>query len=395
MRILIVDDDNDSRFLLMQTLRRLGHEVISAVNGVEAWEVLEREEIGFIISDWMMPRMDGLELCRRIRAARFPRYIYVILLTAKDNKNELIEGMKAGADDFLVKPFNVGELDVRIKAGERVLRLERDLEERNRKLIQAYSRISKDLDAAARMQRSLLPQSPATLSGLSFNWIFCPCSFVAGDIFSFFELDEHRVGFYLLDVAGHGVTAAMLSMTLNKILSSMIKQEGVSRPFMFNSSSHPYIDSPAILVYELNQRFQSEDALQYFTMVYGITDTRDGRTKLVQAGHPSPIYQEANGRVSLIGTGGFPIGVLRDVEYEEKEFYLHKGDRLFIYSDGITECTNGEMGQFSTERLMKLIEGWRAIPLKELMRGIEQKLRLWRMDEGFDDDITLLAIERV
>ncbi|HXG31528.1 MAG TPA: response regulator, partial [Thermodesulfobacteriota bacterium] len=128
MRILIVDDDNDSRFLLMQTLRRLGHEVISAVNGVEAWEVLEREEIGFIISDWMMPRMDGLELCRRIRAARFPRYIYVILLTAKDNKNELIEGMKAGADDFLVKPFNVGELDVRIKAGERVLRLERDLE---------------------------------------------------------------------------------------------------------------------------------------------------------------------------------------------------------------------------------------------------------------------------
>jgi len=394
MRILIVDDDNDSRLLLMQILEKLGHEVISAVNGAEAWDVLEREEVSFIISDWVMPRMDGLELCRRIRAARFPRYIYVILLIARDNKNELIEGMKAGADDFLVKPFNVGELNVRIKAGERVLRLERDLEERNKKLIQAYSKISNDLDAAAKMQRSLLPQSAVTLSGLSFNWIFCPCSFVAGDVFSFFELDGHHIGFYLLDVAGHGVTAAMLSVTLNKVLSSMTNQDSVSRPFMPNSPNY-CTSSPAILIHELNQRFQSEDAMQYFTMVYGIIDTRDGKTKLVQAGHPSPIYQQRDGKAFLIGTGGFPVGMFRDVEYEEQEFYFHQGDRLFLYSDGITACTNREMEQFSTERLMKLIQGWRAIPLKELMNGIEQRLRLWRMDDDFDDDITLLAIERV
>ena len=393
MRILIVDDENETRILLTRILEKLGYEVTSAANGAEAWEILQDEQISFLISDWMMPKMDGLELCRRVRAANFQRYIYIILLTAKNNKNEIIEGMGAGADDFVAKPFNISELDVRIRAGERILKLESDLEERNEKLGQAYARISKDIEAAARMQRSLLPSSATSASGFIFDWIFCPCSFLAGDIFNFFELDERHVGFYLLDVAGHGIPAAMLSVTLSKVLSSITKPARLLGHSTHNNI-HYETTSPEMLIRELNRCFQSNDAMEYFTMVYGVINTIDGETRLVQAGHPYPIYQNREGNVFLIGTGGFPVGMLPDIEYEEHEFHLYQGDRLFLYSDGITECHGGNFERFSTDRLMGLLREWKSIPLKELMSGLEQKLRFWRENDEFEDDVTLLGIER-
>ena len=127
MKILIVDDDEDSRGLLQRFLTLLGHEVVAAENGEKAWDLVKTLEIRFVISDWMMPVMNGLELCQRIRSADLPFYCYVMLLTAKGTKEALIEGMSAGADDFLAKPFNREELEVRVRAGERVVGLEQKL----------------------------------------------------------------------------------------------------------------------------------------------------------------------------------------------------------------------------------------------------------------------------
>ena len=134
MKILIAEDDAVSRLVLERSLQRTGHEVITTVDGEEAWERFTSEACQFVITDWMMPRLDGLELCRRIRAAQGRDYTYLILLTAKSQKRDMIEGMSAGADDFMAKPFDVGELEVRIRAGERVLNLERSLNERNRQV---------------------------------------------------------------------------------------------------------------------------------------------------------------------------------------------------------------------------------------------------------------------
>ncbi|MFQ5771491.1 MAG: PleD family two-component system response regulator, partial [bacterium] len=198
MRILIADDHADTRLLLSRFLKKWGHEVMVAKDGAEAWEILQKLPINFVISDWIMPNMDGLELCKRIRAANFQRYIYIILLTAKNAKDELVVGMEAGADDFMVKPFNKGELKVRIRAGERILKLEKDLDERNQKLSEVYAVIRKDLQAAAELQKSFLPDATVSFNGLKFEWLFLPCTFVAGDIFNFFALDEKNVGFYLL-----------------------------------------------------------------------------------------------------------------------------------------------------------------------------------------------------
>lgn len=393
MRILIAEDEFDSRKLLSRKLRAWGHEIVEVENGAQALEILQREPISFVISDWMMPQMDGPELCRCIRSAELNRYVYVILLTAKDEKSELVAGMESGADDFMVKPFNNDELKVRIRAGERVLKLERDLDERNKRLRDVYSVIEKDLEAAARMQKSLLPNKSTEMRGINFEWLFLPCTFVAGDIFSFYPVNEFYVGFYQLDVAGHGIPSAMMSVTLNKILAqssvadSMVKRSLAEVPYY-------EIVLPATLIFDLNQRFQMEDdAMQYFTMVYGLIDLRNKTLQLSQAGHPSPIVMRHNGESKAIGTGGFPVGMLPDLEYENTEIQLHPGDRLFVYSDGITECTNSERKPFTEERLMAHLEKERDRPLKEMLASLKESLYQWRGSRDFEDDLSVLAIE--
>ncbi len=124
IHVLIVDDDEFSVDVLRETLVQAGYEVHVARSGREALKVLGANPCRLVISDWMMPEMDGLELCREIRRADLPGYVYVILLTARDGGQDVVEALSAGADDFLTKPFEPAELRVRLRAGERVLSLE-------------------------------------------------------------------------------------------------------------------------------------------------------------------------------------------------------------------------------------------------------------------------------
>ena len=108
--------------------------MLTAENGQEAWEILQKENLRFVVADWMMPVMDGVELCRKIRSADISGYVYFILLTGKDKKEDIIEGLDGGSDDYVTKPFDRDELKVRIRAGERILKLEKELTEKNTEL---------------------------------------------------------------------------------------------------------------------------------------------------------------------------------------------------------------------------------------------------------------------
>jgi diguanylate cyclase (GGDEF)-like protein len=134
VRILIADDETISRRLLEQTLKRWGHEVVATGDGMQAWQALHTGDSHLVIADWMMPHLNGLELCQKVRAARLDRYVYIILLTARGRKQDIVEGLAAGADDYVVKPFDRDELRVRIHAGERVISLEQQLRAVQRKL---------------------------------------------------------------------------------------------------------------------------------------------------------------------------------------------------------------------------------------------------------------------
>lgn len=150
MRIVIADDDPVNLLMLEAYLSELGHSVLCASNGCEALERLQGNDLRVLITDWEMPGMDGLELCRRLRSRRLGPYVYVILLTSKSGQENLIEGLAAGADDFVTKPFQPDEIRVRLRAAERITGLEsRDL------VIFALARLaeSRDSDTGAHLER--------------------------------------------------------------------------------------------------------------------------------------------------------------------------------------------------------------------------------------------------
>jgi signal transduction histidine kinase len=137
MKVLIADDEPVSLRLLQSYLQKWGYEVTVARNGMEAWKLFQEDDFRIVISDWMMPEMDGLELIGRICAAQRSGYVYTILVTARSQKEDLVEGMDAGADDFVTKPFDRDELRVRLREGERIISLEQTLADQNRALREA------------------------------------------------------------------------------------------------------------------------------------------------------------------------------------------------------------------------------------------------------------------
>jgi len=132
--ILLAEDNPVSRKLLEKTLVKAGHEVTSVENGRKALELFNEEFFPIVLTDWMMPEMDGLQLCRAIRKNASPGYVFIILLTAKDSKDDIISGLEAGADDYLTKPFNHAELIARLQTGKRILELERSLKRANEEI---------------------------------------------------------------------------------------------------------------------------------------------------------------------------------------------------------------------------------------------------------------------
>ncbi len=372
MRILVVDDMAISRMVLERSLKKWGYEVISVDNIDAATELLLNDSIHFVLTDRVMPGGDGPTLCRRIRALNKPFYTYIILVTSLDDSQSLVDGMEAGADDFIHKPIKMDELLARIRAGERVLQLEKVLQDRNGKLqelsnnlLAAQKTITQDLQLAGTMQRSLLPTASSSLQGIAIDCLFCPSIHVSGDIFNFFRLDEGHVGFYSIDVSGHGVAAAMLSSRLSQLLTPEMNRGSPLIEYSLPEAPHYGIVKPSTAVIEaLNLQFQMDDIhTLYFTMVYGVIDTHLHTIDLCLAGHPNPIYLPAVGVAQFIGDGGFPVGITTLAEYESISLNYTSGDRLFFYSDGITECMGVNQEMFGPERLLNFINETRELPI--------------------------------
>jgi|WetSurMetagenome_2_1015567.scaffolds.fasta_scaffold168303_2 phosphoserine phosphatase RsbU/P len=401
MRILIAEDEAVSRKLLQRTLEKWGHHVISAANGEVAWKIFQDEKVDIVISDWMMPVMDGLELIKRIRNSQTTKYVYIFLLSAKSNKEDLIAGIEAGADDFIIKPVDQAELKARLRSGQRIVDLEQDLasrnealEEANQVITQIYDKMQQDLRAAAKIQESLLPKVLPEIPGIHFGWDFRPCDQLAGDILNIFRLDEKHVAIYVLDVSNHGVPAALLAVTLSRILSPQMAQSFMlKRPS--NDSCGYQLTSPAEVAQHLNSQFpMSSETGQYFTFLYGILNTTTYEFVYVCAGHPSPVhFVHQTGKAISLESEGMPIGFMDDYPYQQQSLNLQPGDRLFLYSDGINEALSDLDEQFGEERLRQAIEEGVNQPLKQSLMQVTGKIIDWCGIAGPKDDVSILAIE--
>lgn len=398
MKILIADDSEDMQMLLAQYLRQWGHTVVIAQNGAEALDILQKSDIQLVISDWAMPEMSGIDLCRAVRELfDLKRYVYIILLTARQEKQDLIIGMEAGADDFIRKPFHKEELRVRIRAGERTLQMEKMLAEQNKQLKEVETALREDLEAAAQVQRNLLPnpdEQPFGSVGYRFDWLYTPAAFLGGDTCNVLRLDKTHAGFYMIDVAGHGIPAALKTVMLHQTLSAANGQTGLLKDDI-SYAPHCFIRPASEVLFELNNLSQNEtDAMHYFTMIYGVLEVDTGRAVISQAGHPPAILLHQDTSMEMMDAGGVPVGMLEGMTYDECEVLFTAGDRLIMYTDGITECENVLGEQFSLERFQVLLREHGQKPLREMIAAIRQALEIWRGGTGFDDDVSLLVIER-
>ena len=252
--------------------------------------------------------------------------------------------------------------------------------------------MSRDLKAAARIQQTFLPRELPHVPGPAFAWIYRPCDELAGDGLNVIPLGGGRVALYILDVSGHGVAAALLTVALSHLLSppsnpSSILTRGGDVP------DRTAITPPAEVAARLNQLFPFDTTTEQFaTMIYGVLDAGTGKFRYVSAGHPGPVHFPAGAGPLILESRGSPIGLAEDA-YGEWSVQLAAGDRLYLYSDGATEIMDPACELFGDARLLEAIGRGRSVPLQESVAALVGEVERWRGAASARDDISIVAIE--
>ncbi len=393
MRILVAEDERITRRTLQKHLEGWGHDVVAAEDGAVAWSQFQQQSFDIVVTDWDMPRMDGRELIECIRRSGQSSYTYLIMLTGRSEKADLVAGMEAGADDFLAKPFDRNELRVRLSAGERIIRLERALAAQNQTLAKANERMKRDLDSAAAVQRDLLPKDLPDNLGASFAWHFEPCDELGGDILNILPLDDDNVALYLLDVTGHGVPAALLAVTVSRVLTT--RDPGASILVTKDGGDDaPAVRPPGEIAEHLNRQFPMEaQGDRFFTMAFAVLDPATRVLRYVIAGHPPPILVRRGCPPQQLSGENFPIGIAADVSFQEERIQLEPEDRLYFYSDGMIEAFNDREVMLNLEGLIRLIEQTQSGSLENSVVKCTTEFKRWCASVPLADDISLLALE--
>lgn len=406
MNLLVVDDAPDNLMLLEAILETEGFNSISlAASALEAYEKLESAKgdlaIDLILMDIMMPEISGIDAIKEIRRRPEFQDIPILVVSARSETGALVEAFAAGAVDYLTKPINELELVARIRSMLR-LKSETDhrklheqeleelaveLEQKNKELQRILDELNNDLEAAGKMQRSLLPDQSLSHAGFSFAWYFEPCATIGGDLLNVVPLGKDSAGFFIMDVSGHGIQSAMLAVSVHRMLSAWGGENSIIR------AADGSWRSPSLILSELNSEFLlQKNNFQYFTMTYGILDRNTRTVTYCRAGHTPLILQKPDGRLRIFDEGNIPVGLSEECRFNEFKISLEPLDRLILFSDGITEARNNG-GFFGEESFYRLIESSRAQTPAAAVESIIAGVKLWCGNEALADDITLMIIE--
>lgn len=403
--VLIVDDNEANRDSLSRRLIRKGYAVSAVVDGAAALSQLARAKYDVVLLDVMMPGMSGWEVLEQIRRTHSQLELPVIMATAKDQTEDIVKAFHLGANDYVTKPVDFGVTLARVQTQlalrhsvKRIVDLEQQLQDRNADLevansalVQSAERTRRELQMAARVQQAFLPKSMPNIPGLEFAWAFKPCQQLAGDSLNICHFDAEYVGFYVLDVAGHGAAPALLAVAAARVLSAARDSDSILlRPANEMDAGQPV--PPGEVAEHLNRRFGSNSGTErLLTFFYVLLNVRSYALTYVSAGHPAAVrVQRAGGCIMLEGSG-MPIGV--GDTYEEQSAQLQPGDRLYLYTDGVTEAMNSQRQMFGTERFNHCLERGRAVSLKDSVAQILRTVEEWNDGVAVQDDISVLAVE--
>jgi sigma-B regulation protein RsbU (phosphoserine phosphatase) len=391
--LLIVDDEELNREGLARRLQRHEYEVVVARSGREGIELLGERHVDLVLLDIMMPGMNGLEVLKFLRRVDSLIDLPIIMVTAKGETEDMVEALELGANDYVTKPLDFPAVLARIRtqlalrrAVAQVKELEEKLDAHNQELraaatdlAAANDRHNRDLEAAARVQRALLPAAPPEVPGALFAWAFEPCGRLAGDYLNVFRLGDSHAGLCVVDVSGHGVAAALLSVSLSQALARIAGGPGPAVP-------------PAEVVAWLARELTAAADGHTVSLLYGVLAPDAGEFRFVSAGHPGPVHLTAGKPPAKLEVTGFPVGIGTG-GYKEHAVALKRGDRLVLYSDGLTGVRNAEGEHFGTRRLLAALDETRRLPASDAVAGLVRAIEGWRGDVPRQDDLSVLLVD--
>jgi sigma-B regulation protein RsbU (phosphoserine phosphatase) len=379
--ILLVDDEKISRMLAKRRFEKLNYRILEASNGKEALAILERETVDLILSDWIMPGLDGPGLCEAMKGDKRYRTIHFILMTALDQPEKIGEGLRRGADDFLPKSASDQEIISRVSVGLRARQLMLDLAESNRLLLKKQAELDSELRLASDFVRGLLPRPGEFVSGVWLGWKFLPSSHLGGDLFQVAKWGDDHIGLMVLDMSGHGIGAALRAVSL----AIFFNGEHIQKMF-------PTYD-PGEIVTFLNQKNPMTDEGDYFTIWVGVWQCSTHLLRYASAGHPGSILVKSDMASVVLGGHSWPIGFSIEAVYRTESVTVHAGDRVYLFSDGIYEVMNTHGEIWGRKRLQEALEG---VADRQMMWGLAsiiEKSRAWNNQSVFEDDVALLGLE--
>lgn len=316
--------------------------------------------------------------------------VFCLLLTGNGVGAVELQGLLpwAAVQELPASPEQLLLNRVRDQLSIRRLAYERNLAQSH--LLEKQGEYRRNLESAAQIQRSLLPQRLPEVGNLEFAACFVPSERVGGDLYNALQISEDTVMLYLLDVSGHGISSAMVTVSVYQSLSlqtgQIVKQRCAVPPYY-------RIPSPAEVLTFLDREFPFDRFEKFFTINYLLLNFRTGRLRYSSAGHPAPLLVRMDGSWRLLDEGGPIVGVDGTTPFDEGEVQLQPGDRIYLYSDGIIEHMNEAGEQFGSERMVRRLVEQRRRTLEGSCERLLTTLQGFSRMPGFRDDVTLFAFE--